>query len=67
VFRYLEEREEKEVQRIWDVVGLVRSERCQTGVLLERFGGPGEALERCGHCEWCLRGSEVSTGSMATT
>ena len=41
VFRRLLGREEAEVRRIWDVVGLVRAGRCQTGVLLERFGGPG--------------------------
>lgn len=51
------EREEREVERIQQVLELVGAEGCQTAALCNYFGE--EMTAACGHCTFCLGGEAV--------
>ncbi len=48
-------REEQDIKRLADVVGMIGNRGCQTGFLLSYFGE--DLAGNCGHCEHCLSGN----------
>ena len=63
-------REQRELERLDQVVQLIELPSCQVAHLCEHFGKPLDA--NCGHCSWCLSGasqkvSERSSVAMSAT
>lgn len=54
-------REQRELERLQQVIELVELDRCQVGELCAHFGKPLEA--DCGHCSWCLQRKPQSIGT----
>lgn len=51
-------REEKDIERIHQVLEIASAQQCQVSKLGEYFGEP--LTEPCGHCSWCLSQSDPS-------
>ena len=59
LFEKMVSREEAELNRLAQVVGLVAHDACQVSALGEYFGQPLDAP--CGHCSWCLGDQQPQT------
>jgi ATP-dependent DNA helicase RecQ len=58
LFRRTQEREEREIGRLRQVLELAGHDGCQVSRLGEHFGEP--LAGPCGHCSWCLNGHQPS-------
>lgn len=60
VFAQLEKREQKDLKRTDEMVGLITGSNCFSRTLAEHFGDTIAGGRRdCGHCTWCLTNRPV--------
>lgn len=58
IMQRLRRRERQEIERLYQMAGLLSHQGCQWAALCARFGGG--LAEGCGHCTYCARGRAVA-------